>query len=264
MNIQELADTVYLRHYQETKSAYKTKIVLDDIVNTIGSKKNIKNINAETIDKLINSYKKRDNTNSTINRKLAILSKLMSYAHEREYITQQPKIKLLKVENHKILYFNEEDEQKLLQYFEHKHRVMYYFCIIGFKTGMRLSETLDIEADWIEDGYIRLYNNKGNHPRSIPMTEEVKKVIEAIQPDMFKYSLNNQKANHWFKKAVKELELNSGYTIHTMRHTFCSRLVQKGVELHIIQKFAGHKDARMTQRYAHLSNKNLEDAIKLL
>jgi len=41
-------------------------------------------------------------------------------------------------------------------------------------------------------------------------------------------------------------------------------LVQSGVDIHTIQSLLGHKNLRMTARYAHLSPKNLRDAIKVL
>lgn len=264
MNFQELTDQVYNRHYQETKSADKTKIMMDDLVKIIGKSINIKKIDANTIDKIIDTLKKRGNANSSINRKLAILSKCLSYAYERNLIDKKPVIHQLKVQNEKILYLSDKEEKKLLEYFLKNNELMYYFCIIGLRTGMRAENILSLTEDDIQDGYIRAWENKGDNPYSVPMNDEVKEAVEAIRPDMFKYTINYQTARYAWNKALKELKLNEEYTIHTMRHTFCSRLVQKGVQLHIVQKLAGHKDSRMTQRYAHLSDKNLEDAINLL
>ena len=54
------------------------------------------------------------------------------------------------------------------------------------------------------------------------------------------------------------------FTIHSLRHTFASRLVQKGVPLYTVQKLLGHTDIRTTQRYAHLAPDNLKQAIEKL
>ena len=49
-----------------------------------------------------------------------------------------------------------------------------------------------------------------------------------------------------------------------LRHDFATALVQAGVDLYRIQKLCGHKDQRMTQRYAHLVSESLRDAIKVI
>jgi site-specific recombinase XerD len=44
-----------------------------------------------------------------------------------------------------------------------------------------------------------------------------------------------------------------GVTFHTLRHTYASRLVQGGVDLHTVSKRLGHGDLKTTARYAHLA-----------
>ena len=50
----------------------------------------------------------------------------------------------------------------------------------------------------------------------------------------------------------------------TMRHDFASQLAMKGVPIHSIQKLMCHASIEMTQRYAHLSQNSLENAVTLL
>lgn len=54
------------------------------------------------------------------------------------------------------------------------------------------------------------------------------------------------------------------FRFHDLRHTIASLLVQSGVDLYTVQKLMGHKDSRMTQRYAHLTQEKLRHAIKNL
>ena len=54
------------------------------------------------------------------------------------------------------------------------------------------------------------------------------------------------------KKASEDLQYPD-VTLHTLRHTFASRLVQAGRPLYNIQKLLGHKNSSMTERYAHLA-----------
>ena len=62
----------------------------------------------------------------------------------------------------------------------------------------------------------------------------------------------------------KELKLDKAITIHTLRHTFCSELVQRGVTIPVIQALANHKKITTTMRYAHLNSEQLKAAIEVL
>ena len=56
----------------------------------------------------------------------------------------------------------------------------------------------------------------------------------------------------------------TGFRFHDVRHTAASYMVMKGVDLYRVQRILGHKDSRMTQRYAHLSPSYLREAVKVL
>ena len=51
---------------------------------------------------------------------------------------------------------------------------------------------------------------------------------------------------------------------HDLRHSFCSRLAQKGIGLKVIQEAAGHKTIAMGARYAHMDQTSLRSALVLL
>ncbi|NMM78318.1 hypothetical protein B2J88_35350 [Rhodococcus sp. SRB_17] len=53
------------------------------------------------------------------------------------------------------------------------------------------------------------------------------------------------------------------FVFHVLRHTFVSRLVQRGVSLKVCSELAGHRTIITTMRYAKLAPRNLTDAINL-
>ncbi len=54
------------------------------------------------------------------------------------------------------------------------------------------------------------------------------------------------------------------FRFHDLRHTFATRLAQAGVDLYKISKLLGHKDIKMTQRYAHHCPDSLRDGVEIL
>jgi site-specific recombinase XerD len=66
-----------------------------------------------------------------------------------------------------------------------------------------------------------------------------------------------------FRKALVLAGIED-FHFHDLRHTFASKCVHAGIDLYAVQKLLGHKDGRMTQRYAHLSSAYLRDAVDKL
>jgi len=65
-----------------------------------------------------------------------------------------------------------------------------------------------------------------------------------------------------FKRACRHASVTD-FRFHDLRHTFASVLVQRGVDLYRVQRLLGHRDGRMTQRYAHLAPENLREAVQV-
>ncbi len=64
-------------------------------------------------------------------------------------------------------------------------------------------------------------------------------------------------------RTAKQAQL-PGVSLHTLRHTFISRLVQAGRPLPEVAALAGHRDIKMTMRYAHLAPSHLRAGIQAL
>ena len=71
----------------------------------------------------------------------------------------------------------------------------------------------------------------------------------------------NQNKTGAFNRVVSKAGIED-FTFHSLRHTFASQLVRNGVDLYVVQKLLGHASPKMTQRYAHLREDMLKDAIK--
>jgi len=109
--------------------------------------------------------------------------------------------------------------------------------------------------------------------RTLPMGDRLKAILQealAVKgeaPTVF----TNRTGTPWsdrnllyvFKRACKRAKIED-CSLHTLRHTFASRLVMAGVDLRTVQELMGHKDIQMTMRYAHLSGDHKRQAIAVL
>ena len=66
-----------------------------------------------------------------------------------------------------------------------------------------------------------------------------------------------------FNGVLEKAEIQD-FHFHDLRHTFATRLAQRGIDIYKISKLLGHKDIRMTQRYAHHCPESLRDGVQVL
>ena len=66
------------------------------------------------------------------------------------------------------------------------------------------------------------------------------------------YPIANTTVQHTFKKAVKQSGINKDPGVHSLRHSFATHLLEKGVSLLAIQKLLGHSHLKTTTIYTHL------------
>ena len=87
---------------------------------------------------------------------------------------------------------------------------------------------------------------------------------EYVFPNKSNYKFYPDTISKYFKRAVRLAKLSEAIHFHTLRHSFASNLVRKGVSLYIVKELLGHQDISTTQIYAHLDNSALVNAVELL
>ncbi len=75
--------------------------------------------------------------------------------------------------------------------------------------------------------------------------------------------INPQNLRYYFCRAMQKAGIKD-FRWHDFRHTFATRLAQAGVDLYKVSKLLGHKDIKMTQRYAHHCPDSLRDGVEIL
>lgn len=152
----------------------------------------------------------------------------------------------------------------------------------AFYTGMRLGELVNMKWNWIDftQNIItiknsREFNSKNKRERIIPIHQKVQTILQTrYQLGRFENTLvfcryegiklNEDFVSKQFKKAVREAKLNDKIHFHTLRHSFASALVQRGISLYAVKELLGHGNIKTTQIYSHLQKDNLREAVNLL
>lgn len=208
--------------------------------------------------------------NGTINRKLAALSKLCTWARGVkgfQFKWGLPLIEYEKENNKREFVVSKELQSKLLLTARLNYRddeADLWECLI--LTGCRVSELLNLTWDKIKDGFMHLVDTKTGDDRFVPIFEEVEKILSKRKKMGLEkpFPLSIHAVEHAWGMVRKKLGMQheKDFVIHSLRHTCITRLLKKKIGIEVVQKIVGHKDIRMTQRYNHPTKDDLKDAIK--
>ena len=264
----ELADYTYKHCWAGTRSEDKTWINASKILDSLGVSRDVRKINKMDIDKMVHDFKSIGNAPSTINRKLAVLSKILTVGVELGVLDSKPPIKKLKESQGKIRWFTEDEQRSMIKTLVDLEYPDYANVVrVLLDTGMRCGELFSLEWDDIHDSLIVLNKTKNFSPRTIPMTPTVQDILECYEEWVRPFEWASY--DH-FRKAWLVMKDSLGWsedkqaTPHACRHTFITNLVQEGVDSLTVQRLAGHKSLAMTNRYTHLATKDLESVIHKL
>lgn len=153
-------------------------------------------------------------------------------------------------------------------------------ALLSLYAGLRAGEIFNLQWErifWNSDRII-IADPKNGESRLEPMHEFVKEMLKRrYETDSSGYVFKAKNGgkitdlSDTFQRTIDALGFNDGITdsrqkvvFHTLRHTYASWLVMSGIDLYTVQRLMGHKDIKMTQRYAHLAPGYLEKAVNLL
>jgi integrase len=262
MNLKDIEKKVWDRYWKKSKGAKSMSSRLGGVIDFFGPSMKIEDIQQTDLDTLIDQCYSIGNTPATINRKLSVFSKIQQYAYDRGYMDKLLKLEYQKEAPGRIRFLSEDEERTLLRLMP-KH--IANFIRVMLDTGMRPSEIRGLSTQTINDGWVVLSNTKNSVTRRIPLTQRASGIlgnidtldgIRTVRPALLNYTWNRIKIH----MGITDPE----FVPYACRHTFASRLIQKGVEITTIMKLMGHKNIQMTMRYAHLAPANLQEAINLL
>lgn len=146
------------------------------------------------------------------------------------------------------------------------HKYKNYFLFLLY-SGCRRSEGINIKWSDIDmqKGIMHIRGTKTvGSDRYIPMPANLKQVLENVeQVSEMVFPYNTNQVTKAFQRLQKKYKLD--YTLHSLRHTFATRCLEKGVSMRVVQKWLGHSRIDTTSKiYTHILSKfELEEVEKL-
>ncbi len=247
-------------------------------------------IGAEAVDRLKAGLLEEKYAPKTVNNILTVLRSLLELAVEYGKLPAMPKGKFwMRVPKQRFDFLDFSEAERLVQAADGDWRPV---VTLALNTGLRMGELQGLEWNAVDlvAGRLRVVQSlwrgqivppKNHREREVPLNSRALAALHEALPSklrgpyVFSYArnsrgeecagrpLHNDTMRNGILRAARAAGLRPiGW--HTLRHTFASHLVMRGVPLKAVQELLGHASLEMTMRYAHLSPDVRKDAVAAL
>jgi integrase/recombinase XerD len=208
-----------------------------------------------------------------INHYVFSLKTFFSWLEQTQQIKYNP-ISNLKFKRPKVNTREPLSKEEILQLYEAtKNSKEIAILHLFYSCGLRRTEAENLNTSDIHFTQNLLYvrEGKGAKRRVIPITEKVKKELEnyfvnereKINEDVFIFNRNNQRMkgdqyNKTLKKLLQRTEIEKEITLHHLRHSIATHLLENGLSIEFVRDFLGHTHLEATQIYAKVFKHQLK------
>jgi site-specific recombinase XerD len=149
-----------------------------------------------------------------------------------------------------------------------KHRAM---LSLIYACGLRRGELLNLKLIDIDShrGMVRINQGKGAKDRMVPISEKVLELLREYyryeKPGVYLFEgqhrgekYNERSLQQVLKQALEKTKIKKPVTLHWLRHSYATHLLENGTDLRYIQELLGHNSSKTTEIYTHVSQKSLQ------
>ncbi len=190
---------------------------------------------------------------ATIKNRLALLKAACRWAWKAHGLTQHDpttRMQLPEVRNERHIYINRLQMLQAARACTHSEGRA--AIRLAFYTGMRLGELLRVE---VANGHLVLADTKNGDRRAIPAHPRIAHLLPKLPLKAPKITLQRAWQNARARVGLQHVHF------HDLRHSAASEMINAKVDLYTVGAVLGHRDARSTKRYSHLTAGTLADAI---
>lgn len=170
---------------------------------------------------------------------------------------------------------DQEDILKIIASVENlKHKTM---LLLIYSAGLRVSEVVRLKVNDIDSKrkLIHIRQSKGKKDRftllSEVVLEKLREYYKAYKPSDYLFEgaqgrshLSERSIQNVFRRALKIAGIRKPVTIHSLRHSFATHLLENGTDLRYIQEVLGHASTKTTEIYTHVRKKSISKIINPL
>lgn len=150
-----------------------------------------------------------------------------------------------------------------------KHKTI---LLTAFSCGLRVGEVIRLRIKDIDSERMQVFieRSKGKKDRYVNLSalllDVLRQYMRLHKPTPKNYLFEGkQEGMHYsarsaqviFKRAVRAAGINKDVTFHSLRHSFATHLLEKGVDIKYIKELLGHFDIKTTERYLHVAREKL-------
>lgn len=155
---------------------------------------------------------------------------------------------------------------KLLEEAKKESRRDHLLLLTLFRTGVRVSELINIRKKDIQDGVLMVREGKGKKDRAIPLEENLETLLGYRISDMTYYEkvfdMTRQNVDRIVKKYAERVADIPKISAHILRHSFAVHLLKQGADIVTLNKLLGHKDLNTTKVYLDLTREDVKEIFK--
>jgi site-specific recombinase XerD len=263
-----------LNHKPKTLTSSFTSVMLFLGFYGESGKSEIERIERVDLEGFIEHEQDRGLRISTVRTRLACIIAFLHFLMEQDVISGSPLRRSIKLKLPDILprAMNPADVRKLLSVVDDiRDRAL---ILLLLRTGIRIGEALGLRLNDldIKDRKVHLFEGEKNSMgRVVYLSDDALFAIKLWlrrrdkNKEFIFYGQSNghicySTGRGLFVKYLKKAGLDQkGYTVHCLRHTFASELLNAGMRLECLQQLLGHQDIEVTRRYARLTDRTREE-----
>lgn len=267
-------DRQYREHWSTTKSASVIRHTVNVLTREIGAW-SLRDCTYVALRGYCERLKSAGLAPATINRRMSAVSVTLRECSRRGEC-DRPDMPHFTENNRRERYMSDGEERAVFRWLERKVESDRVFgsgewafvrslFVVLVDTGIRFSEAFKARKD---GRVLVLFETKNGKPRYLPLTARAATHWRWLSSsEHYTRLCSDPNAWAWVDHRWKQAVAGGGcpdITLHTLRHTCASRLIQRGVDLYTVSRWLGHSSMKVTERYAHLAPEALTRALSAL
>jgi len=256
----------------------------DVFITACPGKRYLDELTSSDMERFRLEWQRKGYSNQTIKHIQGIVRGTLKYANRMGYQVPEVEFPTIKIPKGKLRYLSFDEEKRLLKAIDPRREVkglsrygerpeqtqqemqdLYDFIVILLDTGARHTEmaTLVWQRVDVKERTITLWRPKVKNESILYMTDRVYEILtRRIRQRVGEFVFTNRSGEargyvaSTFRRAFGRAGL-SDCSVHTLRHTHATRLIQNGLSLYEVKEILGHADIRTTMRYAHIEQRTV-------